>query len=157
MSKVRKRERESEKPRRGLSPAAGAAMVLLLGTGLVFLGFGLVRSGPQVVRHPAPRADAAKQLTVDPARYTGYPRVRLIYAMTAEIKPTLDGLYCYCRCAEHMGHRSLLTCFQSDHGAACDVCLGQAALAYWMKNRGASLDEIRRETDQKFGSGSARG
>ncbi|MBI4513671.1 MAG: hypothetical protein HY702_06115 [Gemmatimonadetes bacterium] len=130
---------------------------MLIGGGLVFLGFGIMRSGPQAARHPEPRPDATKQVTVDPARYAGYPRVRMVYAMAAEIKPTLDGLYCYCRCSEHAGHRSLLTCFESDHSAGCDVCLGQAALSYWMKNRGASLDEIRRENDRKFGSGSARG
>lgn len=157
MSKIEKRRGESQKSRGRFSTAAGAAIVLLLGAGLVFLGFGVVKPGPQAARHPEPRADPTKHVTVDPARHAGYPRVRMVYAMAAEIKPTLDGLYCYCGCSEHAGHRSLLTCFESDHGAGCDVCLGQAALSYWMKNRGASLDEIRRENDRKFGSGSASG
>jgi hypothetical protein len=128
--------------------AAAAAL------GLVALGLGVLgRDGHGVGRHPDPRSNATSLPTVNPARYTGYPRINRVYAMAAEAKATLDGIYCYCRCAEHAGHYSLLSCFQSDHGAGCDVCLDQAALAYARAKQGASLDEVRREIDLVFGSG----
>lgn len=120
---------------------------------LAAIGFAVVGGGAQVGDHPEPRLNAASLPTDPPSRYRGYPRIYRVYAMAGEIQPTLDGLYCYCRCSQHAGHRSLLTCFQSDHGAACDVCLNQAALAYQMVKNGATLDEIRRETDRRFGSG----
>ena len=121
---------------------------------LAAIGFALVGSGgPGVGDHPEPRANASSLRTDSPSRYVGYPRIQRVYQMAGEIQPTLDGLYCYCRCSQHAGHRSLFTCFETDHGAACDVCLNQAALAYQMVKNGATLDEIRQETDRRFGSG----
>jgi hypothetical protein len=122
---------------------------------LAAIGFAVVGGGAggRVGDHPEPRANAASLPTESPSRYAGYARVSRVYAMAEAVKPTLDGLYCYCRCREHSDHYSLLTCFQTDHGAGCDVCLNQAALAYQMARRGASLDEIRQETDRQFGSG----
>ena len=48
--------------------------------------------------------------------------------------------------------RSLLTCFESEHGASCDICLGEARMAAEMHATGASLDAIRRAIDARFGS-----
>lgn len=136
---------------RGIStwlPWAGGLLVLAA------IGFALVASGgAQVGDHPEPRPNAASLITDSPNRYAGYPRIYRVYVMAGEIQPTLDGLYCYCRCSQHAGHRSLFTCFESDHGAGCDVCLNQAALAYQMVQNGATLDEVRQETDRRFGSG----
>lgn len=118
------------------------------------IGFAVVGRGAHgTPTHPEPRAKAASIETVSPGRYAGYPRIQRVYAMVQEIQPTLDGLYCYCRCSEHSGHYSLLTCFEDDHGAGCDVCLDQAALAYQMVKQGASLDQVRAETERVFGSG----
>jgi hypothetical protein len=46
----------------------------------------------------------------------------------------------------------LLTCFESDHGAFCDICMGQAMLAQEMDGEGRSLLEIRDAIDRQFGS-----
>lgn len=135
---------------RGTRVGLGVALALV-GVAVGFAVFG--KGTADAATHPAPRAAAESRLTVNPARYAGYPRIERVYSMTAQVKGTLDGLYCYCRCREHSDHYSLLTCFESDHGAGCDVCLDQAALAYRMVNGGASLDEIRAETDRLFGSG----
>jgi hypothetical protein len=70
--------------------------------------------------------------------------------MAADIPQVLDGLYCHCDCSNHSGHRSLLTCFQDDHGAACDVCLTEAALAFRMTGEGRSLKEIRKAVDDLY-------
>lgn len=129
-------------------PWVGGAVVIAA------IGFAWVAGGPGGVgEHPEPRANAESLPTAPPSRYAGYDRVSRVYAMAEAAKSTLDGLYCYCRCREHSDHYSLLTCFQTDHGAGCDVCLGQAALAYQMAQRGASLDEIRQETDRRYARG----
>jgi hypothetical protein len=101
--------------------------------------------------HPHPRAGVTAERVQPPARYAADPRVAQVYAEVAEIAEVVDGIYCYCRCEEHSGHYSLLTCFESDHGAGCGTCLGQAHLAYTMTQQGASLDQIRQAVDQQFG------
>jgi hypothetical protein len=60
-------------------------------------------------------------------------------------------LYCYCDCARHSGHRSLLTCFESEHGAYCDICVGEAVLASDLAAQGAALERIRGAIDTRFG------
>jgi len=62
----------------------------------------------------------------------------------------LDGLYCHCECSKHSDHRSLLSCFESDHGAMCDICLGEAAMAFKMTQEGKNLSEIRSAIDARF-------
>jgi hypothetical protein len=74
------------------------------------------------------------------------------YAAARSAPGVLDGLYCHCHCRENAGHRSLLTCFESDHGAYCDVCMGEAMLAVQMAGQGSSLDQIRRAIDAQFGT-----
>ena len=61
---------------------------------------------------------------------------------------TLDGVYCHCDCSKHAGHRSLLTCFEGEHGAYCDICMGEAMVASGMADQGRSLEEIRTAIDK---------
>src|SRR5882724_9384263 len=72
--------------------------------------------------HPDPRTDReALALTVLPAAsLTGNPDAAEVYDIARQIPETLDGLYCHCHCKESLGHRSLLTCFQSEHGSHCE-------------------------------------
>lgn len=44
-------------------------------------------------------------------------RVRQAYAMAARIPEVLDRLYCYCRCKEGHGHKTLLTCYTVTHAS----------------------------------------
>jgi len=118
---------------------------LLLGG--IWLGFGSGQGG----HHPDPRPEITGVTVIPASRYVGYARVSAVYAQAAEIAAILDGLYCYCDCSRHSGHRSLLTCFESDHGAACDVCLTEAAIASRMTKDGRSLDEIRDAIDELYG------
>jgi hypothetical protein len=74
------------------------------------------------------------------------------YAAAREAPQVLDGVHCHCECAKHFGHRSLLTCFESDHGSHCDICMGEAMLAAGLASRGSSLNAIRRAIDERFGS-----
>lgn len=69
-----------------------------------------------------------------------------------------QGIPCYCFC-DVMGHKNLLSCFWQegkaggtfdDHAAGCDICNGQAMLAFLWKNLGASDQEILQGMEKKF-------
>ena len=108
-------------------------------------------STAEAASHPDPRAGVTAEKVVAPGRYASNPEIARVYAMAARIPNVLDGLYCHCECSKHSDHRSLLTCFESDHGAMCDICLGEAELAYRMTQEGRSLQEIRAAIDARFG------
>jgi hypothetical protein len=74
------------------------------------------------------------------------------YAAARAAPATLDGVYCHCDCSKHSGHRSLLTCFESEHGGFCDICMGEAVLAAQLAARGTSLQGIRTAIDARFGT-----
>ena len=101
--------------------------------------------------HPAPREGITGANVLPPEQFRDDPRVAQVYAEASRIAPVLDGLYCHCDCHHHAGHRSLLSCFESEHGSGCDTCLGEAHLAYEMSQRGATLQQIRTAIDQQFG------
>lgn len=130
-----------------LLPAAAIGLFALLAGG-IWLGFGL----PEGSQHPDPRPGITGATVIPASRYIQYARVSAVYTQAAEIASTLDGLYCHCDCSKHSDHRSLLTCFESDHGAACDICLTEAAIAYRMTKNGRTLDEIRTAIDELYGS-----
>ncbi|PLX84777.1 MAG: hypothetical protein C0618_11095 [Desulfuromonas sp.] len=69
-----------------------------------------------------------------------------------------QGIPCYCFC-DAMGHRDLLACFlkdgkinngYDDHGSACNICYGQAMLAFLWQDAGASHGEILEGMKVKF-------
>ena len=101
--------------------------------------------------HPAPRRGVGVEKVVDSEPYGRYPRIASIYRAAAEDPQLLDGLYCYCNCAEHAGHYSLLECFSSDHAAMCDVCLNEAETAFEMSRHGTDLEVIRTGIDGLYG------
>ena len=101
--------------------------------------------------HPAPRSGVGGEKVADAGRYGSYPRIASLYRGAAENPQLLDGLYCYCNCAEHAGHYSLLECFSSDHAAMCDVCLNEAETAFQMSRNGADLEVIRIGIDGLYG------
>lgn len=141
MGRNRRRQQQNASPLVRYTVVALGVMVLVLG---------LATTRAANAHHPDPREDPSS-LTVDSSiRYASYPRVAQVYEMAAAIPHVLDGLYCHCECSRHSGHRSLLTCFQDDHGAGCDVCLAEAALAYRMTNEGESLKEIRGAVDDLY-------
>ena len=102
--------------------------------------------------HPSPRPDVTADKVLPPSTYSGYEQVVRAYEAARAVPQVLDGLHCYCECAKHFGHRSLLTCFESEHGAACDICIGEAILAAEMHRRGLSLEAIRKAVDARWGS-----
>ena len=123
---------------------AGAAGVALLAV--------LFVAQPAAGSHPDPRPGiTADRVLTDLAipRTDGSAEA---YAAARAAAGTLDGVYCHCDCSKHAGHRSLLTCFETEHGAYCDICMGEAIMAAQLASRGTSLQEIRAAIDARFGS-----
>lgn len=152
----RKGKRDRGKKKKG--PWAAAAKrrsrmwltVVGIAAGLVALSV-IANAGASAADHPTPRAKADQSQLMPAARYAEYPRVARTYALVAAAPAVIDGLYCYCHCAEHSGHYSLLDCFASDHAARCDVCLSEATIGHDMSQEGASLKQIRAEIDRTYG------
>jgi hypothetical protein len=102
--------------------------------------------------HPVPRRDVTAADVIPAARYAAEPSIAEAYAYARQHPEVLDGLHCYCDCARNFNHRSLLTCFESDHGADCQICLREAVIAGQLTAQGRSLDEIRATIDGMFRS-----
>ncbi len=123
---------------------------------LVALGVGallLLPARAHGATHPDPRADVeALAMTVMASSSFPAPDQVQAYQIAKEIPQTLDGLYCHCRCKESLRHRSLLTCFQSEHGSGCDICMGEAKMAFDMQQQGRTLQDIRVAIDLAYGS-----
>jgi hypothetical protein len=124
---------------------AGAAAAALAGVVL----FTRPAGGSQ---HPTPRPGITAAKVLPDAFIPRTPGAHEAYAAARGAAATLDGVYCHCDCSKHAGHRSLLTCFETEHGAYCDICMGEATLAGGMAGQGKSLTEIRAAIDRQFGS-----
>jgi hypothetical protein len=101
--------------------------------------------------HPEPRPgiDASKVLTAD--KLTN-PAAAPLYDMVREIPQIADGIRCTCGCAELPGYYSLLTCYEEGGMAQfCEICQGQARLAYRRHGEGQTLEQIRNAIDARFG------
>lgn len=108
-------------------------------------------SGKAPVIAPTGRSDASAVL--DPASFSGAQQ-RHAYMAAREIPDVLNQLYCWCHCREStiFHHRSLLECFESDHGSQCSTCMGEATLAYDMVKRGVrDVRQIQDAIDMRFG------
>jgi hypothetical protein len=107
----------------------------------------------QAAALPAPVAapvDAAgPNRVVDPSRWTD-TRVRSAYTAARRYASVIDQLYCHCKCKENIGHRSLLECFESDHGSMCDVCMTEALIAARMTEAGRTPKEIQKAIDAYY-------
>jgi Protein of unknown function with PCYCGC motif len=102
--------------------------------------------------HPAaPEPDASLPALLQPSQLNDlksltseYQRIVTVAYRTA---PTVaDVLYqqpCYCHCDRMVGHRSLRSCYETDHAVHCDTCLKELFYVYEMKKRGKKAAEIR--------------
>ena len=50
---------------------------------------------------------------------------------------------CYCHCDKSHGHTSLRSCFETQHGANCSVCMAEAFYTYQENKKGRSASQIR--------------
>ena len=89
---------------------------------------------------PLPAILAGDQLT---GTYFTRPYQVTIYQMAAKIPNVLHQQPCYCHCDRAMGHNSLHSCFEGNHGAACSTCLKEAMYAYQQTKKGKTPAQIR--------------
>ncbi len=110
-------------------------------------------SGQMEPRVPAHYKDAnsARPLnaTLDPEQFFG--KTKRAYEIAREIPETLAQLPCYCYCDQGFGHKSLHSCYESDHSAHCATCVDEALLAYQLqKEEKLSSVEIREAIIKRF-------
>lgn len=144
------RPRSANRSRKRRLPVPWPILVLIV-IAIGSVVYSLRAPAAHAAEHPEPRATAGALQLQPPERYASDPAIAEVYAVVAQIPEVIDGLYCYCHCSEHSDHYSLLSCFEDDHGARCDVCLNQARTAYLMIQQGASLEQIRQVVDQQYG------
>ena len=58
-----------------------------------------------------------------------YPYQVHAYELASKIPVVISQMPCYCYC-ERIGHTSLHTCFESNHGAHCGICMKEVYYAY---------------------------
>lgn len=92
---------------------------------------------------------AALPPTLSPALFTG--NKKLAYQAAKEIPQTLAQLPCYCHCDRGQNHKSLHSCFESEHGENCGICIGEALMAHNLQKQGASVSEIREQIIRAYG------
>jgi len=87
--------------------------------------------------------------TLSPELFTG--NRRQAYRIAKEIPETLAQLPCYCHCDRGQGHKSLHSCFESEHGADCGICINEALMAYSLQKQGVGVSEIRKQIIDAYG------
>ena len=96
------------------------------------------------------RSDASH---VTPPKLFAHARVKEAYAIAQRIPATMNHLYCWCGCIER-GMRSALECFESNHGANCEICIRTAEIAWEMTQRGVTdPGAIQKAVDTEMGRG----
>ena len=80
--------------------------------------------------------------TLAPSEFSGVV-IQNAYILAARVKKVLYQQPCYCHCDRSQGHKSLLDCFASKHGAGCGVCMLEAIYSYEQSRKGKTAAEIR--------------
>lgn len=124
MSNKKKRARNQKgKPQTSSASRKGKSSLVAVGLAVAVAATGGIyyitrpSAGPapvsQVVSGEYPRRETRP--TLSPALFTG--SVAVAYQVARDIPDVLDQLYCYCRCRENFGHKSLLTCYVDRHAS----------------------------------------
>jgi hypothetical protein len=80
--------------------------------------------------------------TISPTEFSDVV-VQNAYILATRVKKILYQQPCYCHCDRSQGHKSLLDCFASKHGAACGVCMREAIYSYEQSHHGKNAAQIR--------------
>lgn len=149
---------------------------LIVLSGLIFI-FGCSKgtshdhtaSAPTVNQpQPAPAQQQSPKAERVPAHYTTAPPLdtlpptlspelfwgnqRLAYEAAQKIPQTLAQLPCYCHCDMSLGHKSLHSCFVTEHGESCGICIGEALMAYQLEKQKLPIAEIRKRIIAAYGT-----
>lgn len=102
--------------------------------------------------HPDPRPGITGESVLAESEIGDRRRVREAYEAARTHPELFDGVYCACECDKSMGHRSLLSCFESRQAIGCMACREEAELVARLARDGESLVEVRLAVDEEFGS-----
>jgi hypothetical protein len=103
--------------------------------------------------HPEPRPGIDASHMPAGEAVLNHPHAVAAFDEGRTIPGILDGIRCQCGCASEAGMRSLLSCYEGTDAMAldCDICQGEARLAYRLHGEGQSLDQIRAAIDARYG------
>jgi hypothetical protein len=130
-----------------LVQAAAFAVLLVTDREAVARSLKRSRSG---FPHPEPRPGITAENVLAESEVGERRRAREAYAAARTHPELFDGLYCACECDKSMGHRSLLSCFESRQAIGCMACREEAELVARLARDGKTLDEIRLAVDREF-------
>jgi Protein of unknown function with PCYCGC motif len=119
--------------------------------GVIVLGLAAL-AGFAVYQVRASASAARAELTLDPNQFEG--ETRQAYLVAQQHPELLAQLHCYCGCEQHEGHKNLLDCFRTTHGAGCETCVGEAVLAGQLAEGGMPAAQIRAVLHDRFAHGS---
>ena len=103
------------------------------------------------MRAPTDAVASSESLTLNPDLFQG--ETRAAYQTAQKHPELLAQLDCYCGCEQHEGHKNLLDCFRSNHGATCATCTGEAVTAGQLFENGTPVEQIRAILRQRYANG----
>lgn len=89
-------------------------------------------------------------VTLAPKLFVG--PVRQAYSIAEQNPMLLAQLDCYCGCFKTDGHKSLLDCYKSRHGATCQICTNEVLEASRLFDGGMAPEQIKETLRQKYQS-----
>jgi Protein of unknown function with PCYCGC motif len=115
---------------------------------VALVAMAMFAQGDVPAHHTAPPAKGAKVPSILPAPERWGPSFKYAvqvraYEVADKIPNVLYQLPCYCHCDRSIGHTSLHSCFESIHGANCDICMKEAFYAYQMTKQKKTAAQIR--------------
>jgi hypothetical protein len=108
----------------------------------------IMQENVQEVKLPPGEFLVETRPVLSPAIFSG--KANAAYQMAAEIPWIIDKQFCYCYCKKNFDHKTLLTCFTSDHGVECDLCMDEVFESYRLYKKGLSSDQIVAAIEKKF-------
>jgi Protein of unknown function with PCYCGC motif len=100
------------------------------------------------MRSSADAAASSNDLTLNPDLFQG--EVHAAYLVAKQHPELLAQLDCYCGCEQHEGHKNLLDCFRTNHGATCATCTGEAVTAGQLYENGTPVEQIHAILHQRY-------
>lgn len=112
---------------------------------------GLAGAAVYQMRASADTTAASNSLTLNPELFQG--ETHEAYLVAQRHPELLAQLDCYCGCEQHEGHKNLLDCFRTNHGATCATCTGEAVTAGQLYENGTPVEQIRALLRQRYAQG----
>lgn len=101
--------------------------------------------------HPDPRPGITGEHVLPDEKLGKKKSVHEAFDAARSYPEIFDGLFCACDCKGSMGHRSLLSCYESTQPINCGGCREEGEFVGKLAREGKSLAEIRQAVDKEYG------